>query len=217
MVSIVVRTSIMFFLVMFSLRIMGKKNLGEFQPSDFVSTMLISNLTSIVIEAPELPMLYSIVPILLIVCYEVFVSIVAKKNDNLAHIIQGSPKILVINGVIDQQTMKDLRFTVSDILEAMRSKDIFYLEEVNLAVVETTGAVSIYPDPQAKTNIDKAPIPPFDIIVDGKEQYKNLSYIGIEEAKIHKIMEKENVSINDILLLLVDSNGHYNCIRKELL
>lgn len=217
MVSIVVRTSIMFFLVMFSLRIMGKKNLGEFQPSDFVSTMLISNLTSIVIEAPELPMLYSIVPILLIVCYEVFVSIVAKRNDNIAHIIQGSPKILVINGIIDQQTMKDLRFTVSDILEAMRSKDIFYLEEVNLAVVETTGAVSIYPDPQAKTNIDKAPIPPFDIIVDGKEQYKNLSYIGIDESKIHKIIENENVSIADILLLLVDSNGHYNCVRKELL
>lgn len=217
MVSIVVRTTIMFFLVMFSLRIMGKKNLGEFQPSDFVSTMLISNLTSIVIEAPELPMLYSIVPILLIVCYEVFVSIIAKKNDNLAHIIQGSPKVLVINGVIDQKTMTDLRFTVSDILEAMRSKDIFYLEEVNLAVVETTGAVSIYPDPNAKSNIDKATIPPFDIVVDGKVQYENLAYIGIEKSKILKIMEKENVSVTDILLLLVDSNGHYNCVRKELL
>ena len=84
MVSIVIRTTVMFFLVMFSLRIMGKKNLGEFQPSDFVSTMLISNLTSIVIEAPELPMLYSIIPILLIVCFEIFVSIVAKKNEKIA-------------------------------------------------------------------------------------------------------------------------------------
>ena len=80
MVSIVIRTSVMFFLVMFSLRIMGKKNLGEFQPSDFVSTMLISNLTSIIIEAPELPILYSVVPILLIVCFEIFTSIIAKKN-----------------------------------------------------------------------------------------------------------------------------------------
>ena len=217
MVSIVVRTSIMFFLVMFSLRIMGKKNLGEFQPSDFVATMLISNLTSIVIEAPELPMLYSIVPILLIVCYEVFVSIIAKSNDKLAHVIQGSPKVLILNGVINQKTMTERRFTVSDILEAMRSKDIFYLEEVNLAIIETTGTVSIYPDPNSKTNIDKATIPPFDIIVDGKEQYANLTYIGIEESKISKIIEKENTSIKDILLLLVDSNGHYNCVKKELL
>ena len=217
MVSIVIRTAVMFFLVMFSLRIMGKKNLGEFQPSDFVSTMLISNLTSIVIEAPELPILYSVIPILLIVCFEIFVSIAAKKSEKLAHIIQGSPKVLVLNGVIDQKTLKDLRFTVNDVLEAMRSKDIFYLEEVNLAVVETTGAVSIYPDPNAKTNIDKAPIPPFDIIVDGEKRFENLKFIGIDKAKIDKILEKENISADDVLLLLIDSNGHYNCVSKELL
>ena len=217
MVSIVIRTAVMFFLVMFSLRIMGKKNLGEFQPSDFVSTMLISNLTSIVIEAPELPILYSVIPILLIVCFEIFVSIAAKKSEKLAHIIQGSPKVLVLNGVIDQKTLKDLRFTVNDVLEAMRSKDIFYLEEVNLAVVETTGAVSIYPDPNAKTNIDKAPIPPFDIIVDGEKRFENLKFIGIDKAKIDKILEKENISADDVLLLLIDSNGHYNCVAKELL
>ena len=81
MISVIFRTTIMFVLVMFVLRIMGKKNLGEFQPSDFVSTMLISNLTSIVIEAPELPLMYSVVPILLIMCYEIFTSILAKKNE----------------------------------------------------------------------------------------------------------------------------------------
>lgn len=216
MVSIILRTTVMFLLVMFSLRMMGKKNLGEFQPSDFVSTMLISNLTSIIIEAPELPIMYSVVPILLIVCYEIFTSIIAKKNEKMAKIIQGSPKILILNGIINQAVMHDLRFTVSDILEAMRSKDIFYLEEVNLAVVETTGAVSIYPDPQAQTNIKKATIPPFDIIVDGKERLYNLDYIGITKEKIDMIIEKENIAVENILLLLVDSNGSYNCIVKEL-
>ncbi len=216
MVSIILRTTVMFLLVMFSLRMMGKKNLGEFQPSDFVSTMLISNLTSIIIEAPELPIMYSVVPILLIVCYEIFTSIIAKKNEKMAKIIQGSPKILILNGIINQAVMYDLRFTVSDILEAMRSKDIFYLEEVNLAVVETTGAVSIYPDPQAQTNIKKATIPPFDIIVDGKERLYNLDYIGITKEKIDMIIEKENIAVENILLLLVDSNGSYNCIVKEL-
>ena len=207
----------MFTLVMFSLRIMGKKNLGEFQPSDFVSTMLISNLTSIIIEAPELPILYSVVPILLIVSFEIFTSMVAKNNAKMAQLFQGSPKILVLNGVINQKVMQELRFTVNDILEAMRSKDIFYLEEVGLAVVETTGAVSIYPSPDANTNIDKAPIPPFDIIVDGIERYYNLDYIGINQNKIEKILQKENASMENVLLLLVDSNGGYNCTMKELL
>ena len=215
MISIVLRTTLMFFLVMFTLRLMGKKNLGEFQPSDFVSTMLISNLTSIVIEAPELPLFYSVIPILLISCFEIFTSIAAKKNNKIAKVIQGSPKILVLNGVIDQKIMNELRFTVSDILEAMRSKDIFYLEEVNLAVVETTGAVSIYPDPNSLTNIKKAVIPPFDIITDGAVKYENLKYINISEDKINKILEKENKSVNDILLLMVDSNGKYNCVVKE--
>jgi len=215
MLSMVFRTTIMFFLVMFSLRLMGKKSLGAFQPSDLVSTMLISNLTSIVIEAPELPVLYSVVPILLIMCYEVFVSMAAKKNDRLAAITQGKIKILVKNGIINQKVMKELRFTVNDILEAMRGKDIFYLEEVNLAIVETNGTVNIYPDPKAQTNLEKAVIPPFAIIKDGKTYFENLNIIGIDEDKIYRILKKENTEINRIMLLLVDSNGNYNITLKE--
>ena len=174
MISIVLRTTIMFFLVMFVLRVMGKKNLGEFQPSDFVSTMLISNLTSIVIEAPELPILYSVIPILLIMCYEIFTSVAARKNEKIASVTYGSPKIIISKGIINQQVMKDLRFTVDDLLVAIRSKDIFYLEEVNLAVVETNGSISIYPDPDSLVNIDKAPTPPFAVIVDGKPRYHKI-------------------------------------------
>ena len=198
MLSIILRTTTMFFLVMFALRIMGKKNLGEFQPSDFVSTMLISNLTSIVIEAPELPILYSVVPILLIMCYEIFTSVFTKKNENLAKIAYGSPKIIIEKGIINQQVMKTLRFTVDDLLTAIRSKDIFYLEEVNLAVVETNGSVSVYPDPSAITNIDKADIPPFSIIVDGKTRFNNLSYVHSSEEKVNQILAKENVDIIEL-------------------
>lgn len=217
MISIVLRTTIMFFLVMFALRVMGKKNLGEFQPSDFVSTMLISNLTSIVIEAPELPLLYSVIPILLIMCYEIFTSVITKKNDKMAKLAYGSPKILIEKGIINQKVMKTLRFTVDDLLIAMRSKDIFYLEEVNLAVVETNGSISIYPDPSAKTNIDKADIPPFSVIVDGKPRYNNLIYINSTENKVNKILEKENISAENILLLMIDSNGRYSLTVKEIL
>ena len=217
MLSIILRTTTMFFLVMFALRIMGKKNLGEFQPSDFVSTMLISNLTSIVIEAPELPILYSVVPILLIMCYEIFTSVFAKKNENLAKIAYGSPKIIIEKGIINQQVMKTLRFTVDDLLTAIRSKDISYLEEVNLAVVETNGSVSVYADPSATTNIDKADIPSFSIIADGKTRFNNLSYVHFSEEKVNQILAKENVDIENILLMMIDSNGKYNLTIKEIL
>ena len=121
MISVILRTTIMYLIAMFALRMMGKKNLGEFQPSDFVSTMLISNLTSIVIEAPELPLLHSVIPILMIMCYEIFMSVLVRNNTKIAKISQGTPKILIINGTIQQSVMDDLRLTVNDILKAMRS------------------------------------------------------------------------------------------------
>lgn len=215
MISAILRTTIMYLIAMFALRMMGKKNLGEFQPSDFVSTMLISNLTSIVIEAPELPLLHSVIPILMIMCYEIFMSVLVRNNTKIAKISQGTPKILIINGTIQQSVMDDLRLTVNDILKAMRSKDIFYLEEVNLAVVETTGTINIYPDPEAKTNIKKAVIPPFDIIIDGKTRYENLEYIKKDSNAVEKILEKEKKNISDIMLLLMDGNGQYNITVKE--
>lgn len=216
MISMIIRTTIMFFLVMFTMRIMGKKSLGEFQPSDLVSVMLISNLTSIVIEAPELPILYSIVPILLIMCYEVFMSIAVRKSEKIARISQGEAKVLIKEGIIDQKVMQELRFTVSDILEAIRGKDIFYLEEVSLAIVETTGAISIYPKPDAQTTIEKANVPPMDIISDGKLRNDHLSVISISPEKIYKILEKENVDMANVLLLMVDGDGMYNITVREV-
>lgn len=216
MISIIIRTAVMFILVMFSLRIMGKKNLGEFQPSDLVSTMLISNLTSIAIEAPELPVFYSIVPILLIMCFEVFTSVAVRNSKKIAKLAQGNSMILINNGIINQQIMKELRFTVNDVLEAMRSKNIFYLEEVKLAVVETTGSVSIYPDPNEKTNIQKADIPPFDVISDGELKTENIKIIGTTAEKISAILSKRNIDIHTVLLMLMDGNEHYNITIKEV-
>ena len=215
MFSVISRTTIMFILTVFAMRIMGKKNLGEFQPIDLVSTIIISNLTSLVIEAPELPIINSIIPILLIMSYEVFISVWVRKSDKLAHIIHGKSKILIQNGIINQNTMKELRLSIDDVLEAMRMKDIFYLEEVCLAVVETTGSVNIYKDPNAQSNIKKAQIPALPVIVDSKIIVQYLDITGFSKEKINSILDKNNYSIDKILLMTLDGNGHYNItVRK---
>ena len=82
-------------------------------------------------------------------------------------------------------------------------------------MVETTGTINIYPDPEAKTNIKKAVIPPFDIIIDGKTRYENLEYIKKDSNAVEKILEKEKKNISDIMLLLMDGNGQYNITVKE--
>ena len=142
-------------------------------------------------------------------------SVAVRKSEKIARLSQGEAKVLIKEGIIDQKVMQDLRFTVIDILEAMRCKDIFYLEEIKLAIVETTGSVSIYPDPKAQTNIDKADIPPIDVISDGKIRLDHLSIVAVTEEKIRNILIKENTELPQVLLLLVDGNGQYNLTVME--
>ena len=215
MVSVIFRTVVMYTVVIFSMRIMGKKNLGEFQPSDLVSTILISNLTSIIIEEPHIPVVYSISAIIIIMALEVFVSLWVKKSENFAHIAQGKSFILVQNGIINQKAMKELRFSVDDVLEALRAKDIFYIEEAMLAIVETTGNVNVYKDPDAKSNIKKASVPAMPVIVDSKIIKRNLSVVGFEEDKVLEILQKNNLCCEKILLMTLDGNGQYKITLKE--
>lgn len=215
MVSVIFRTVVMYTVVIFSMRIMGKKNLGEFQPSDLVSTILISNLTSIIIEEPHIPVVYSISAIIIIMALEVFVSLWVKKSENFAHIAQGKSFVLVQNGVINQKAMKELRFSVDDVLEALRAKDIFYIEEALLAIVETTGNVNVYKDPDAKSNIKKASVPAMPVIVDSKIIKRNLSVVGFEEDKVMEIIQKNNLCCEKILLMTLDGNGQYKITLKE--
>ena len=215
MVSVIFRTVVMYTVVIFSMRIMGKKNLGEFQPSDLVSTILISNLTSIIIEEPHIPVVYSISAIIIIMALEVFVSLWVKKSENFAHIAQGKSFVLVQNGVINQKAMKELRFSVDDVLEALRAKDIFYIEEAMLAIVETTGNVNVYKDPDAKSNIKKATVPAMPVIVDSKIIKRNLSVVGFEEDKVMEILQKNNLCCEKILLMTLDGNGQYKITLKE--
>lgn len=215
MISVVFRTVVMYIVVIFSMRIMGKKNLGEFQPSDLVSTILISNLTSIIIEEPHIPVVYSISAIIIIMALEVFVSVWVKKSEKFAHVAQGKSFILVQNGVINQKAMKELRFSVDDVLEALRAKDIFYIEEVMLAIVETTGNVNVYKDPDAKSNIKKAAVPAMPVVVDSKIIKRNLSVVGFEEDKVMEIMQKNNLCCEKILLMTLDGDGQYKITLKE--
>jgi uncharacterized membrane protein YcaP (DUF421 family) len=169
----------------------------------------------LVIEAPELPIINSIIPILLIMCFEVFISVIVKKNEKFAHIVQGKSIIIIQNGIINKTALKELRFSVDDVLESLRSKDIFYIEEVFLAIVETTGNISIYKDPNAQSNIKKGIIPALPVIIDGKIIYSNLLTTGFEIDKIVNITNKNNYIIENILLMTIDSNGHYNITMKE--
>ncbi len=216
MFSVIFRTSFMFILVIIVMRIMGKKSLGEFGPSDLVSTILISNFTSLVIETPNLPLLYSIIPILLVMCFEVISSVCIKKSSKIYKLTQGSAQILILNGIINQNTMNKLRFCIADILEAMRSKDIFYLEEVSLAIVETTGVVNIYKNPKINEEIKKSKLPPLAVISDGEYSEFYLKTLNVDKSYIDRILLQNKYHLKDVLLLVLDGDMNYNIVLKEV-
>lgn len=215
MFSVILRTMIMYVLIIFAMRIMGKKNLGEFQPSDLVSTILISNLTSVIIEEPHLPLAYSISAILIIMSLEVFIAVISQKYEKFSHITQGKSQILIQNGILNQEAMRTLRFSVDDVLEALRSKDIFYIEEALLAIVETNGTINVYKDPNANTNIKKDIIPALPVIIDGRIIFQNMQTVNSSEDKLSGILNRQNISAENILLMTMDGAEKYRIILKE--
>ncbi|MFA5659078.1 MAG: YetF domain-containing protein, partial [Oscillospiraceae bacterium] len=125
MLIVFFRAIILYMIIIFSIRLMGKRQLGELQPSELVVTILVSNVATLPIEDVNIPMLMGIIPILTIVCLDVFMSELSLKFKRIRKIVSGSPKIVVRDGIIDQKTLRDLRFSIDDLMESLRALNIF--------------------------------------------------------------------------------------------
>ena len=141
MAVVLIRACILYIIITFSLRLMGKRQLGELQPSELVVTILISNIAAIPVEDSSVPMLMGVVPILTLVCLDIIVSAIMLKFPKFRKMIIGSPRVIMSEGVIMQKEMKRLRYTVDDLVEAMREEQIFDINEIWYAIVETTGKI----------------------------------------------------------------------------
>ena len=200
---------------------MGKRQLGELQPSELVVTILISNIATLALEDIEIPLLHGVLPILALVCYEVMASWISLKSVRFRRWISGSPKIIIQNGIVDQEMLKTLRFSVDDLMTALRMSGVFFIEEVQFAVVETNGSVSVYQksayQPSEKQDMNAVQPccdPPQTIVADGKLREKTLSEIGLDRQWLETVLHREKISIKDIFLLTADKSSQYQLIPK---
>ena len=222
MAVILIRACILYVVITFSLRLMGKRQLGELQPSELVVTILISNIASIPVEDSSVPMLMGIVPIFTLVCLDVIVSAIMLKSPRFRKFIIGSPRIIVSGGVIQQKEMKRLRYTVDDLIEAMREQQIFDISEIYYAIVETNGKIHFLQrtDYQTATrsDVDKGGStidPPSVIIRDGLQDSEQLGLLGLGQGWLNQKLRENNVSMKDVFLMTADKNGSVNLIRRE--
>lgn len=222
MVIIFLRSIILYALVIFSIRLMGKRQIGELQPTELVITILISNIATLPLEDMETPLVVGVVPILSLVCFDVLMSYATLKSKKLRRAVTGSAKIIIRDGKIDQKVLRDLRFSADDLLTAIRSQNIFNINEVQFAIVETNGNISVYQkkSDQPVTNKDiniQADLnnPPDIIISEGVLCENGLNASGLGREWLSNILKKNVVDIKDVFLLTADSNGDYTLIERD--
>lgn len=200
---------------------MGKRQIGELQPAELVVTILISNIATLPLEDQNLPLLMGIVPMLALICFEVLLSWAVLKQRRLRHLVTGTPQIIVRSGIPDQAVMENLRFSLDDLMTALRGQGIFDLCEVQLAVVETNGQVSVYQkaDARAVTCGDlklqvRTEDPPEVLIADGCICDEGLRAAGYTPARLRAILRAKHLAAEEVFLLTADASGVCSLIRK---
>lgn len=211
---ILIRSLVLYLLVIFAVRLMGKRQLGELQPSELVITILVSNIATLPIEDVSIPVIVGITPILALVCFEVIMSWLILKFPKLRKIVSGSPKVIISNGKIDCHTLSELRLSVDDLMTALRGSNVFDLSEVQFAIVETTGSFSVMKkqtcDTPARNDLSiiaECDDPPMLIVSDGKILKNAVDSLKADEAMINGILKRAGRRMEDVLLMTADSSG----------
>lgn len=219
------RTLILYVVIVFGVRLMGKRQLGELQPSELVVTILISNIATLPIEEIETPLFSGLLPILSLVTFEVIISAVNLHSRRMRRMFSGSPVVVIRNGEIDQKKLKELRFSVDDLMAQLRQNQIFAVDEVDFAVVETTGKLSVYQKYGARTLTPKTlempdqpaqNAPPLVVVSDGHVYPDYLALCGRDMAWLEGIAASRRTTIRDIFVMTLDGAGNYHLVEREV-
>ncbi len=216
------RAVILYVLIIFCMRIMGKRQLGELQHTELVITILLSEIAAIPMQDNGLPLGNSIVAVMLLVAFEIINSYVSLKSTKMRSLLQGNSLVVIRDGKIDQKQMKRLRFSMDDLLDQLRQKDVFDIEDVRYAVVETNGQLSVMLKPE-KQNVTAEMIDfPNEtkglmcmVINDGKFLIRAMKESNISKEEIAKILNKNNISQNDVMFMLCDKYKNYTIVKRE--
>ncbi|MDE6722667.1 MAG: DUF421 domain-containing protein [Eubacterium sp.] len=217
-----IRAVIIYITVIVALRIMGKRQIGELKPHELVITVLVSQVASIPLEDNSMPLANMFVPILIFVSFEIIVSVISMKSLNFRNLIQGRPMFVIKNGKIDEKQMKRLRFTIDDLIDAIRQKDVFDISTVQDAVIETNGSISVLQKAeeapvtpkQLKLSVDENSTP-IAIVIDGKPVTEYFNTEKMKNSRIELVVHNEKKEIENIMLLTIDDNGNTYLIPKR--
>ena len=201
---------------------MGKRQLGELQPTELVITILLSEIAAVPMQDNALPLGNSIVAVLLLVALEIINSVIVLKSSRCRSLLQGNSLVVIRDGVVDQKQLKRLRFTMDDLFDQLRQKDIFDISDVRYAIVETNGQLSVMLKPEKETvTAEMADIQNETkgllcmVVNDGKFLKRAFKECDMNEEKIFAILEREQTPIDEVLFMVADKEGNYTIVKKD--
>lgn len=216
------RAILLYILVLVVMRLMGKREIGQLQPFELAISIMIADLASIPMTDTGIPITNGIIPILGLLVMHLVISILNMKSIRAREVICGKPTILVYRGKINEQALKKERFTINELEERLRGSNIFNLGDVEYAILETSGQVTVIQKPEKRTTIpeDFNITPeyegiPYDLVVDGKIMSNNLKAIGKNEEWLKKQVEKFKIKPEEALVVTFDGKGQIFCQKKE--
>lgn len=200
MLIIFVRTLILYALIILVLRLMGKRQIGQLQPSELVVALVIADLAAVPMANVGIPLINGIIPIITLFIMEELLSFISMKSEAARGLISGKPSILIERGIIMEQELERLRYNLNDLLEQLRLKNFPNIEEIDYAILETSGQLSVIPKPEnkpvtkkdmnVKTTVQQLPV---TVIIDGRTISDNLHKIGLSNEWLSRELKKNKV------------------------
>ena len=218
------RAIVLYILVLIVMRLMGKREIGQMQPFELAISIMIADLATIPMTETGIPISNGIVAILGLLLMHLIISMLNIKSTKAREVICGKPTILIYRGKIVQKALKKERFTINELEERLRGNNIFNIGDVEYAILETSGQVTVIPKPNKRNTIaedfniePKYEGIPYDLIVDGKVMYKNLEKLGKNYVWLQKQTEKFGIKPEEALIATIDGDNQFFCqpLEKE--
>ena len=216
------RTAFLYLVLILSVRMMGKRQIGQMEASEFVVTMLVANLASIPMQDGAIPLYSGLLPILVVLGMELTLSGLILRSVWIRRFFCGKPVILIDNGKILLENLRRTRVTLDELTGHLRQKDVLDVQTVQFAILETDGSLSVFPYPkdrpatakEAGIQAEKQYLP-ITIVEDGYVSEENLQKAGKDQLWLDGILRQHQAQRNDVLLLTVNCAGHVVLLRKE--
>lgn len=212
MATVLLRTIIIYFVFVLSIRLLGKRQVGELELSELIITFMLSELATVPIQDPSIPLSYVLIPVVILLSFEVAFSFLVTKSNLLKKILIGNPSYIIKKGKLNQKELSKLRMGLSEFLGELRLKDVSDISSVDYAILEENGKLSVF---EKVENGKKSVGIAHALIIDGSINESNLKISGKSEKWVYSYLDKHNLELQSVFLLTCDDTGATNIIIKE--